>query len=78
MIYTKPETNDIVLKIRQKPRNNANKSFPFKLNLNGEIPLDWLRHFVSLDVRRIGQKLYVEESELVGPLKAAKVKRKKI
>ena len=65
LIYTKPETKDLVVKIRQKPRNNGKKTFPFKLSLKGEIPLENLRNFLNLDVRRIGQKLYVENIEII-------------
>ena len=72
LIYTKPETNDVVLKIRQKQKKNGRKNFPFKLNLHGEISMDWLRNFVSLDVRRTGQKLYIEDSKLIGLIKNKK------
>ncbi len=77
LIYTKPEKKELVLKIRQKPRKNNSKSFPFKLSLNGEISLDCLRQFVSLDARRVGQKLYLENSELIGPLKNISSKKSK-
>ncbi len=69
LIYTKPETKDLVVKIRQKPRKNSNKNFPFKLKLKGEIPLEYLRNFVSLDVRRKGQILHVEDNQILGPIK---------
>ena len=69
LIYTKPETQDLVVKIRQKPRKNSNKNFPFKLKLKGEIPLEFLRNFVSLDVRRKGQILYVEDNQILGTIK---------
>ncbi|AAP99530.1 MULTISPECIES: hypothetical protein [Prochlorococcus] len=72
LIYTKPETKDLVLRIRQKPKKNGKKTFPFKLHLKGELSLDFLRHFVSLDVRRMGQKLYLEDNEVIGPVKAKK------
>ena len=42
----------------------------FKLKLKGEIPLDYLRNFVSLDVRRKGQMLYVEDNEILEPIKS--------
>ncbi len=69
LIFSKPETKDIVLKIRRKKKNNSNRSFPFKLNLKGEIPIQFLRNFVSLDVRRLGQKLHVEKNEIIAPIK---------
>ena len=69
LIYTKPETKDLVVKIRQKPRKNSNNNFPFKLKLKGEIPLEFLRNFVNLHVRRKGQILYVEDKQILGPIK---------
>ena len=69
LIYTKPETKDLVVKIRQKPRKNSNKNLSFKLKLKGEIPLEFLRNFISFDVRRKGQMLYVEDNEILGPIK---------
>ena len=65
LIYTKPETNDFVIKIRQKPRKNGKKTFPFKLSLKGKVPIENLRNFLNLDVRRIGQKLCVEDIEVI-------------
>jgi hypothetical protein len=67
-IYTRPETGDLVVKVRQKPRADGSRPLPFKLQLKGEIPLDQLRHFVSLDVRRQGQELHVESHELIAPM----------
>ncbi|WP_269622511.1 hypothetical protein [Prochlorococcus marinus] len=68
LIYTKPEKNELVLKIRQKPKKNRKKTFPFKLSLKGEMPMIYLRNFVSLDVRRSGQNLFVEDNEILGPI----------
>ncbi len=76
LIYTKPETKELVLRIRQKPRSQGKKKFPFKINLKGEIPISSLRSFVSLNVRRLGQQLYVEESEIIGPIKTNASKNK--
>jgi hypothetical protein len=41
---------------------------PFKLQLKGTIPLEHLRHFVALDLRRQGQQLVLESFEVLGPL----------
>ncbi len=76
LIYTKPETKDLIIKIRQKPNKNRSKSFPFKLYLKGEIPINELRNFVNLDVRRMGKELQVEKSEIIGPLNKNKNKNK--
>lgn len=68
LIYTRPETGDLVVKVRQKPRADGSRPLPFKLQLKGEIPLDQLRHFVSFNVRRQGQELHVESHELIAPM----------
>ncbi len=72
LIYTKPESKDLILKIRRKSKEKGKKSFPFKLNLKGEISISLLRNFLSLNVRRSGQKLYVEDIEIIGNLKGFK------
>jgi len=68
LIYTRPETGDLVVKVRQLPRSDGSKPLPFKLRLKGVIPLEHLRHFVALDVRRQGQELHLEQLEVIGPL----------
>ena len=68
LIYTRPETGDLVIKVRQKPRADGSRPIPFKLQLRGEVPLEHLRHFVALDLRRQGQHLCVENLEVIGPV----------
>ncbi len=74
LIYTRPETNDLVVRIRQKPRSKLIKPQPFKILIKGEISLEYLRKFVSLDVRRKGQNLVLEKYEILGavPSKSSK------
>jgi hypothetical protein len=68
LIYTRPEDGDIVVKIRQQPRPDGSRPTPFKLQLKGELPMDNLRHFVALDLRRQGQLLHLEQHEVIGPV----------
>ena len=68
LIYTRPETGDLVVKVRVMPRADGSKPVPFKLQLKGEIPLEHLRHFVALDMRRQGQELHLERFEVMGPV----------
>ena len=68
LIFTKPEEKEVVIKIRQKPRNQHKKALPFKVNLKGEIPINYLKHFISLDVRRIDYQLLVENFQVIGPI----------
>jgi len=68
LIYTRPETSDLVVKIRQQSRPQGSHSLPFKLKLKGDIPLEQLRKFVSLNVRRCGQELHLENYEIIGSI----------
>ena len=68
LIYTRPEDGDLVVKIRQQPRPDGSRPTPFKLQLRGEVPLEHLRHFVSLDLRRQGQRLVLEKLEVIAPV----------
>ncbi len=68
LVFTKPEEKDLVVKIRQKPRNQQKKAIPFKVNLKGEVPIKYLKHFISLDVRRVDYQLLVEDFEIIGPV----------
>jgi len=68
LIYTRPESGDVVVKIRQLPRPDGSRPTPFKLQLKGEIPLESLRHFVALNLRRQGQVLQLESHEVIAPM----------
>ena len=76
LIFTKPEEKEVVIKIRQKPRNKHKKALPFKVNLKGEVPINFLKQFISLDVRRVDYKLLVEDFKIIGPLSQQKIKNK--
>ena len=68
LIFTKPETGDLVIKVRQQPRADGSRPLPFKLQIKGELPLENLRHFVSLGLRRQGQQLHMESHEVMAPM----------
>ena len=68
LIFTKPESGELVVKVRQQPRSDGQRPLPFKLQIKGELPLENLRHFVSLDVRRSGQQLHMESHEVIAPM----------
>ena len=76
LIFTKPEEKEVVIKIRQKPRNQQKKALPFKVNLKGEVPINYLKHFISLDVRRVDYQLLVEEFQIIGPLSQGQMNNK--
>ena len=76
LIFTKPENKEFVIKIRQKPRNKALKALPFKVNIKGEIPVNYLKHFISLDVRRVDHQLLVEDFNVIGPILKSSINNK--
>jgi len=76
LIFTKPEEKEVVIKIRQKPRNQQKKASPFKVNLKGEVPINYLRHIISLNVRRLDYQLLVEDFQIIGPLSQQKINNK--
>ena len=76
LIFTKVEDKDVVIKIRQKPRNQQKKALPFKVNLKGEIPMNFLKHFISLDVRRVDYQLLVEDFQVIGPIQKSPTNNK--
>tara|TARA_Y100001968_G_C19452764_1_gene769932 strand:+ start:1529 stop:2188 length:660 start_codon:yes stop_codon:yes gene_type:complete len=68
LIYTRPETDELVIKVRQRPRSQTRKNLPFKLLIKGNLSLDFLRNFVSLEVKRQGQNLFLENYQIIGPV----------
>ena len=76
LIFTKPEDKEAVIKIRQKPRNQQKKALPFKVNLKGEVPINYLKHFISLNVRRIDYQLLIEDFQVIGPISQQPIKNK--
>jgi len=68
LIFSRPESGELVIKVRQQPRADGRRPLPFKLQLKGEVAIDHLRHFVSLEVRRQGQDLQVESCEVIAPM----------
>ena len=76
LIFTKPEEKDVVIKIRQKPRNQQKKALPFKFNLKGEVPINYLKHFISLNVRRIDYQLLIEDFQIIGNLSKQQINHK--
>jgi len=76
LIFTKPEEKEVVIKIRQKPRNQQKKALPFKVNLKGVIPINHLKHFISLDVRRVDYELLVEDFQIIAPIPKQSINNK--
>ncbi len=75
LVFTKPENNDFIIKVRQKQRSDRTRPVPFKLQIKGELTLEKLRHFLCLEVRRKGQELHLESFEVIGPMPTRAGKR---
>ena len=76
LIFSKPEEKELVIKIRQKPRNQKKKALPFKVNIKGEIPINYLKHFISLDVRRVDYQLLIENFKIIAPIPKQSINNK--
>lgn len=69
LMFTDPEAQQLLVKIRQQPRVNTTKrARSFKLMLHGVVPPRALRHFLSLDLKRHGQGLHVEHYDVIQPM----------
>tara|TARA_Y100001968_G_scaffold329882_1_gene380277 strand:+ start:1020 stop:1670 length:651 start_codon:yes stop_codon:yes gene_type:complete len=68
LIFTKPDRNEMIIKIRQKPRTSVKKALPFKIFIKGTMPVNELNNFLSCDVRRVGQELVIESYKSIGAI----------
>ena len=68
LIFTNPKEKELVIRIRQKPRNQHKKLLPFKISLKGEVPINYIKHFISFDARRLDNQLLVEDYQIIGPM----------
>ena len=75
LVFTKPKSDDLVVKIRQRRRPDGSRPLPFKIRLHGKVPLANLRHFVSFDVRRYGQELRLESYKVISQMPSQRSER---
>lgn len=68
LIYTRPDQGELAVKIRPIAKADGSRALAFKLQVKGEVPVDALRHFVSLDVHREGQDLHLDRYEVIAAL----------
>jgi hypothetical protein len=68
LIFTRPDQGELAIKIRPLAKADGSRALPFKLQVKGELPVEALRHFVSLDVHRVGQELHLDGFEVIAPL----------
>ena len=73
LVYVNTKKKEIVIKICSSPPSKRSKYSTFKIILEGEIPLQFLNNFVSLDVIRDGNTLRMVKYEIIEKIKSEKV-----
>ena len=73
LVYVNTKKKEIVIKICSSPPSKRSKYSTFKIIIEGEIPLQFLNNFVSLDVIRDGNALRMVKYEIIEKIKSEKV-----
>ncbi len=73
LVYVNTQKKEIVIKICSSPPSKRSKYSTFKIIIEGEISLQYLNNFVSLDVIRDGSTLRMVKYEIIEKLKSEKV-----
>jgi hypothetical protein len=73
LVYVNTKKKEIVIKICSSPPSKRSKYSTFKIIIEGEIPLQFLNNFVSLDVIRDGNTLRMVKYEIIEKIKSEKV-----
>ena len=73
LVYVNTKKKEIVIKICSSPPSKRSKYSTFKIIIEGEIPLQFLNNFVSLDVIRDGNTLKMVKYEIIEKIKSEKV-----
>jgi len=73
LVYVNTKKKEIVIKICSSPPSKRSKYSTFKIIIEGEIPLQFLNNFVSLDVIRDGNTLRMVKYEIIEKIKFEKV-----
>ena len=68
LVYVNNKKNELVIKICSSSRTRKFKNNNFKLVVEGEVSLEFLNNFVSLDVIRVGNTLRLVKCEVVEKL----------
>ena len=72
LVYVNTQKKEVVLKICSSPTSKRLKNQTFKIIIEGEIPLQFLNHFISLDVIRDGNILRIVKYEIIEKIKSKK------
>ena len=73
LVYVNTKKKEIVIKICSSPPSKRSKYSSFKILIEGEISLQFLNNFVSLDVIRDGNTLRMVNYEIIEKIKSKKV-----
>ncbi len=73
LVYVNTQKKEIVIKICSSPPSKRSKYTTFKIIIEGEISLQFLNNFVSLDVMRNGSILQLVKYEIIEKIKSEKV-----
>ena len=73
LVYVNTQKKEIVIKICSSPPSKKSKYSTFKIIVEGEISLQFLNNFVSLDVIRDGSTLRMVKYEIIEKIKSEKV-----
>ena len=65
LVYVNTKKKELVIKICSSPRSNRLKNATFKIIVAGDISLEFLNNFVSLDVIRDGNTLRMVKYEVI-------------
>ena len=65
LIFVKVSEKEVVLRITSSKQNNHLKEKSFKIVIKGEIPMDCINKFVSLNIIRIGNNLLMDSFEVI-------------
>ena len=69
LVYVNTKKKEIVIKICSSPPSKRSKYSTFKIIIEGEISLQFLKNFVSLDVIREGSTLRMVKYEIIEKIK---------
>ena len=72
LVYVNTQKKELVVKICSSPTSKRLKDPTFKIIVEGEISLQFLNNFVSLDVIRDGNILRMVKYEIIEKIKSAK------
>ena len=73
LVYVNTQKKEIVIKICSSPPSKRSKYSSFKIVIEGEISLQFLNNFVSLDVIRDGNTLKMVNYEIIEKIKSEKI-----